>query len=109
MTAQDSKELEAAQCTSPAPGTGDWWLYLIRTRHGHLYTGITRDVARRFAEHMADGPRTARSLRGKGPLTLVYREPAGTHGEALRRERQVKKLSRQAKEALIRPCTEYQT
>ncbi|MDX1457261.1 MAG: GIY-YIG nuclease family protein [Marinobacter sp.] len=79
-----------------------WHLYLVRTAAGHLYTGITTDVARRFAEHQAGAPKGARSLRGKGPLVLVYSEAVGDRSDALRLEWQVKRWSRPRKEALIR-------
>lgn len=78
-----------------------WYLYLIRCANGHLYTGITTDVARRFNEHQSNGPKAAKYLRGKGPLTLVYQEVAGTRSDALRREIAVKKLSRAQKLVLI--------
>ncbi|MGL5360794.1 MAG: GIY-YIG nuclease family protein [Shewanella sp.] len=78
-----------------------WYLYLIRCANGHLYTGITTDVARRFNEHQSNGPKTAKYLRGKGPLTLMYQQPVGTRSDALRREIAVKKLSRAQKLALI--------
>nr|WP_251978491.1 MULTISPECIES: GIY-YIG nuclease family protein [unclassified Salinicola] len=70
--------------------TQRWYLYLIETARGALYTGITTDVARRFAQHEAG--KGARALRGKGPLTLVHAEWVGDHGEALRREAAVKRL-----------------
>ena len=28
-----------------------WWLYIVETESGKLYTGITTDVNRRFNEH----------------------------------------------------------
>lgn len=79
----------------------EWHLYLIRTRRGALYTGITTDVARRFAEHQAGGPKCAKYLRGRGPLELVFSQKMGARGEALRAERMVKKLPKAAKEALV--------
>jgi len=79
----------------------DWYLYLIRTRGGALYTGITTDVARRFAEHEAGGPKCARYLRGRGPLELVFQQHVGTRPEALRVESTVKRLPKAAKEELI--------
>ncbi|MBW3163148.1 GIY-YIG nuclease family protein [Ferrimonas balearica] len=79
----------------------DWFLYLVRTRSGHLYTGITTDVERRFAEHQAGAPKGARALRGKGPLTLVYQSPAGSRSDALKAEYRIKQLSKSAKEALV--------
>jgi hypothetical protein len=39
-----------------------WSLYIIRTINGDLYTGITTDVDRRFAEHQAGGKKSARCL-----------------------------------------------
>ena len=78
-----------------------WYLYLIRCANGHLYTGITTDVARRFNEHQSSSPKAAKYLRGKGPLTLMYQEQVGTRSDALRREIAVKKLSRAQKLALI--------
>ncbi|GHD52012.1 putative endonuclease [Marinobacter persicus] len=79
-----------------------WYLYLVRTAGGSLYTGITTDVQRRFAEHQAGAPKGARSLRGKGPLTLAFQAPAGDRGQASRLEWRVKRWPRARKEALVR-------
>lgn len=78
-----------------------WHLYLIETASGALYTGITTDVARRFAEHCG-GKRGARALRGKGPLSLVYQEVVGTRSEALRREASLKAFTAKQKRAWLR-------
>ncbi|BAJ04185.1 GIY-YIG nuclease family protein [Shewanella violacea] len=78
-----------------------WYLYMIRCNNGHLYTGVTIDVGRRFGEHQMGGVKSAKFLRGKGPLVLEYSEPVGTHSEALKREILVKKLSRKRKLDLI--------
>ncbi len=76
-----------------------WFIYLIRTRSGLLYTGITTDVTRRLMQHSAG--KGAKFLRGKGPLTLVYQSPVGDQGMALKVEYRVKKLNKQQKERLI--------
>jgi len=78
----------------------DWHVYILRTAAGMLYTGITTDVDRRLAEHAGAG-KGARSLRGKGPLELVYRLPARDRSEASRLEARIKKLSRADKLRLI--------
>jgi len=78
-----------------------WFLYLIRCRGGSLYAGISTDVERRFAQHESGGPQAARYLRGKGPLELVYRVPAGTRSQATKLESRVKKLPREQKLRLI--------
>jgi len=82
-----------------------WYMYIIRCGNSHLYTGITTDIARRFAEHQAGGAKAAKYLKGKGPLTLVYQEPLAGRSEALKREIAVKKHSRQQKLCLIEQYT----
>ncbi|WP_136252970.1 GIY-YIG nuclease family protein [Onishia niordana] len=77
-----------------------WHLYMLKTAAGHLYTGITTDVVRRFAEH-SEGVRGAKALRGKGPLTLLHHEAVGARGDALRLEAQVKRLSPAGKRAWL--------
>lgn len=77
----------------------DWHLYVLRTRFGALYTGIATDVGRRLAEHGRGVG--AKSLRAKGPLTLVYQARLGARGRALSAECAVKKLRKAAKEALV--------
>ncbi|MGL6121599.1 MAG: GIY-YIG nuclease family protein [Shewanella sp.] len=86
---------------TPIKAASLWYLYLVRCANGHLYTGVTTDVTRRFSEHQSGGIKSAKYLRGKGPLTLMYQEQVGSHGDALRREIAVKKLSRSQKLALI--------
>jgi len=80
----------------------EWFLYLVRTSGGALYTGISTDVDRRFSEHQAGAPKGARALRGKGPLELVFRSPVGDRSRASRLEWQVKQWPRSRKEALVR-------
>ncbi len=63
-----------------------------------LYTGITTDIQRRFAEH-ASG-RGAKYFRGRQPRRLVYLEAATDRSSASRRELQLKKLPRAAKQRL---------
>ncbi|MFC1946144.1 GIY-YIG nuclease family protein [Chloroflexota bacterium] len=80
----------------------DWHLYLIRCHDGSLYTGITTDVGRRFAEHQGKGDTGAKYLRGREPLVLVFQKNLGSRSLALGVESRVKKLSKARKEELIR-------
>lgn len=82
------------------PGS-EWFVYVIRCGDGTLYTGIATDVARRFAEHEAGGARSARYLRGRGPLALILAHAVGDRARALRLEARIKRLSRRAKERLV--------
>ena len=79
-----------------------WFLYLIRTRKGSLYTGITTDVVRRFSEHQTGGAKGAKFLKGKGPLLLEFEIEVGDHSAALKLEYKVKRLVRSKKEQLLK-------
>ena len=74
---------------------------MVRCANGHLYTGVTTDVARRFSEHQSGSAKSAKFLRGKGPLTLAYSETVGSRSDALKREIALKKWPRVKKLALI--------
>ncbi len=76
-----------------------WFLYLVRSKNGALYTGIALDVAARLRMH-ASG-RGAKALRGRGPLVLAFSSRVGTLSLALRVEARVKRLSKAAKESLV--------
>nr|WP_274540004.1 GIY-YIG nuclease family protein [Xenorhabdus ehlersii] len=76
-----------------------WYIYLIRTRDGSLYTGITNNISCRFKQHAAG--KGAKYLKGKAPLTLVYQSQVGDKSVALKMEYRVKKLSKQQKERLV--------
>lgn len=84
-----------------------WYLYILRCGDGSLYTGITVDVEKRLAAHCSG--KGAKYTRGRGPLTLVYRESCSDHSDALRRERAVKALSKEEKLALIASAQEKAT
>ncbi|AWF80637.1 hypothetical protein BTJ40_07330 [Microbulbifer sp. A4B17] len=81
-----------------------WFLYLVRTASGALYTGITNDMERRFTEHCSNGPKTAKALRGKGPLSLEYSVVLPDKSTALKIELAIKKWPKSKKEMLILGC-----
>ena len=82
----------------PAPV---WHVYIIRTRGGTLYTGVTTDVERRLSEHRANEGRGARYLRGREPLEIVYRRRLGDRGLALSVEWRLKRRPRAYKQAIV--------
>ncbi len=77
-----------------------WYLYILRCGDGSLYTGITTDVERRLSVHRSG--KGAKYTRGRGPLELVYREECGAHSAALKREWEIKHLSREQKLRLLK-------
>ena len=76
-----------------------WWVYLLRCGDGTLYCGVALDVAARLKQHQEGTG--AKYTRGRGPLAVVYREACATKAAALRRERQIKRLPRAGKLALL--------
>lgn len=77
-----------------------WFVYIVRCSDDSLYTGIAKDVERRFEQHNAGT--ASRYTRSRLPVVLVYREELRSQSLALKRELAIKAISRRAKEALIR-------
>ncbi|AUJ70394.1 GIY-YIG nuclease superfamily protein [Pseudoalteromonas sp. NC201] len=76
-----------------------WSLYILETRFGHWYTGITTNVERRIEQHQAG--KGAKNLKGKGPLTLKFQCAAGTKSQAAKLEWHVKQLTKAQKIQLV--------
>lgn len=77
----------------------NWIVYMLECSDQTLYTGITNDLARRITQHNAG--QGAKYTRGRAPLKLVYRESCDNKSKALKREIQIKSLSRKRKLKLI--------
>lgn len=78
-----------------------WFLYIIRTASGQLYTGISVDPLRRLRQHNGELKGGAKALRGKGPLQLVYQQTFSDRASASKAEYHLKQQSKAAKERLI--------
>lgn len=76
-----------------------WWVYMVRAENGHLYTGISTDPRRRFAQHQRG--KGARFFNRSPASALVWTEVCTDHSIALRREIAIKSLNKRAKERLI--------
>ena len=81
-----------------------WYVYIIENRLTQYYTGICTDIERRFDEHQSSGPKCAKALKGKGPLTLKFCCKVDSHSEALKFEIWIKKLSKANKIKLVNNC-----
>jgi putative endonuclease len=82
-----------------APAGKPWFVYLVRAANGALYCGISDDPHKRFAKHQSG--KGARFFHSSPAQALVYIETCAGKGDALRRERAVKGMSKLAKEALV--------
>ncbi len=79
-----------------------WSVYLLRCVNNSVYCGISNDVERRFKEHQNMGKKTAKYLRGKGPLQLVFQQTIGDRSLASQVEALVKSLTKSEKEEIIK-------
>lgn len=75
------------------------YVYILRCADGTLYTGWTNDPARRLRAHNAG--KGAKYTKPRRPVTLVYQEACRDKAAGLRREYEIKRLSRAQKLALI--------
>lgn len=79
----------------------NWFLYIIETKSGKLYTGITTDIDRRFDEHKKSKTKRAKFFRSDPPKKIVYREEFTDRSSASKREAEIKALNRTMKLRLI--------
>ena len=75
-------------------------VYILECNDGTLYTGWTNDIDKRFKAHN-DG-KGAKYTKGRRPLKLVYLEELETKSEALKRENEIKKMTKDKKRQLIK-------
>lgn len=80
---------------------GGWSVYILRCADDTLYTGVARDVVRRVREHNSGGRLAASYTRGRRPVVLMYQEAAESRSAALRREYQIKRMTRRDKLNLL--------
>ncbi len=91
MSKQEFKKIKREKQTSHA--------YLLRCADGSIYGGWTTDLAGRLEAHNSGNG--AKYTKARRPVTLVYYETFQSAGEAMKREAQLKKLSKSEKEKLI--------
>jgi putative endonuclease len=78
-----------------------WGVYILHSlTTGHLYTGVTNDIGRRLHEHNSCCKGAKRTKAGR-PWILAYWEPCESKSDALKREYQIKQMSRRQKLVLI--------
>lgn len=90
----------AAPMRMSAPGC---CCYIVECCDGTLYTGWAVDAVKRLRVH--NSGRGARYTSMRRPVKLVYVEPQPDRASAMKRERAIKRLTRQKKLALIQSRT----
>lgn len=75
------------------------YVYILKCKDNSFYTGWTTDLSKRIQRHNLElGAKYTRSRR---PVELIYFETFENKSEALKREYQIKQLTRKQKEKLI--------
>jgi putative endonuclease len=77
-----------------------YYVYIMECSDKTLYTGWTSNLEKRTQEHN-DGKKGAKYTRARHPVRLVYTETCSCLSEALKREVQIKRMSRSGKLELI--------
>jgi putative endonuclease len=76
-----------------------FYVYILKCIDGSFYTGYTKDIDQRTKQHSTG--KGAKYTKAHPPESLAYEEVFDNRGRAMRRERELKKLSHQQKQALI--------
>jgi len=76
-----------------------WAVYILECSDGSFYTGISNNVEARINTHNAS--KGAKYTKSRLPVTLVFQENTFNKSESLRREIEIKKLTRKKKRELI--------
>lgn len=80
-----------------------YFIYILECNDGSLYTGITKDIAKRLDEHNTKD-KGAKYTKARRPVKLIYKESSDNRSTASKREYEIKKLSRLKKLELVENC-----
>jgi putative endonuclease len=92
-------DLSSRALAAQARAAKRWYVYLILCRNGAIYTGIARNVAVRYAQHVAGTG--ARYTRANPPRRLLVKFACLNQSEAGRMEAAIKQLAATNKQKLV--------
>lgn len=75
-----------------------WWVYLLDCKSGRIYTGVSPDVTKRVEKHLFG--KGALFTKINRPEQLLAAKPFPSKHEALKVEKQIKKMPAQGKRIL---------
>lgn len=79
----------------------NYFLYILQCADKSYYTGITVDLKKRLRQHNGEISGGAIYTRNKRPVELKYFEEYKTRSKALKREYEIKQMTRIQKERLF--------
>ena len=94
--------IKSLKSAKSAPATKLWWIYLIQTTQQTIYTGITTNPARRWAQHQGKIKGGAKYLRAHYPQKMIFLLPVVSHAWAAKLEWSIKQMSHQQKKSLVK-------
>jgi len=77
-----------------------WQVYILKCKDKSLYTGITNDIQKRLIDHRSG--RGSKYVRSRLPVSVVHSEKYPSRSKALKREAEIKRMTRQQKLMLIK-------
>lgn len=86
------------------PDTNGYYVYILECKDRSYYTGWTTHPKQRFAAHQKG--KGAKYTKVHPPLACVYLEQCESKSAALKREYEIKQMTRKQKEALIQKAVE---
>ncbi len=78
----------------------NYYVYIVECADRTYYCGYTKNLVSRIEEHN-NAKVGAKYIKARRPVKLVYSEIVSSRSLALKREFEIKQLSRQEKEQLI--------
>ena len=81
------------------------YTYILKCADGSLYTGYTTDIEHRLAMH--NSGKASKYTRSRLPVQLVYVEEFDDKNQAMSREWEIKQMTRQKKDELIKSKEAY--
>ena len=77
----------------------NWIVYMVKCNDNSIYTGISNDLKKRLNAHAKGNG--SKYIRTRLPFKLVYIEECQSRSNALKREIEIKKLTKKKKELLV--------
>ena len=78
----------------------NWVVYMLKCNDNSIYTGISNDLIKRLKTHAKGNG--SKYIRTRLPFKLIYTEECQSKSKALKREIEIKKLSKNNKELLVK-------
>jgi putative endonuclease len=78
-----------------------FYVYILNCSDNTFYTGYTDDLEKRLEKHNGIVPGGSKYTRSRRPVKIVYYEQFDNKSDAMKREAEIKKMSREEKSFLI--------